>query len=99
MKKIKEVFVGKADLPVENFKKNYELNYYIIQHEDIIEDNVCRTYGIRIEKMDDGNVIESEEVKDISSYINVVQELTNKLIQGIVTPVSLKYIVEDYICI
>jgi len=72
-----------------------ELSYYLTECK--MKDNKdSNLYGIQIEKRDGENT-EIESSGSISYSKEVVQQLIHKLIEHLVTPISMLYIIDDFI--
>ena len=54
----------------------------------------CESYGIRITDLDSG---ENEEVPDITIFPERIQALAQMLLQGGVTPCTLRDVVDDWL--
>lgn len=68
---------------------NYELNYYLLEDES--------GYGIQIDKMSNQTVAETKPIYDLCTEKDEVCEFIHKIKDGSVTPVTLEYVVEDWI--
>ncbi|OGO90671.1 MAG: hypothetical protein A2Y17_02975 [Clostridiales bacterium GWF2_38_85] len=73
---------------------NYELSYLLnVEGGDRIYYNIL----ILMKDLSNG-ITGTSEVEDITSDIEKVKSLFNKISSGLVTPVTLKDIIEDYLC-
>ncbi len=73
---------------------NEALTYSLLSSKSSVEDVVC--YGISVSsKTSQG--IEEDKIVDITTDYKLARKLYNDIIDGFVTPVSLRDVVEDYI--
>jgi hypothetical protein len=85
-----------GDLP-ENSLKACSLAYYLIQNScaaDGLENK--SVYGIRVELLEMGKLVEASELKDITSSNEKGKYLLALLSKNAVTPVSLSDVIEDF---
>lgn len=75
-------------------ERQMSLEYYVITTKS--EEDGSEIYGASIEKTE-GEKIEKEEIKAISMQKDLVVELVDLMITHTVTPISMVYIVDDYI--
>ncbi len=94
---IKEICIEKGeDLPYK-----MKLSYYMLT--DRVREEYCdlKVYGAEIEKtgfMDDGKIIhEKKVIKNLFFKRCEAEDFMSKLINGVVTPVGLKYAVQEHI--
>lgn len=75
---------------------NQKLVYKLIESDYEMEDTIANCYGIEIECYLFGER-ETSKVLNITSKIEIAKELFDLLCANLVTPISLKEIVEDFI--
>ena len=75
-------------------ERQMSLEYYVISTKS--EEDGSEVYGASIEKTE-GEKIEKEEIAAISRDKGMVVELVDLMITNTVTPISMVYIVDDYI--
>lgn len=75
-------------------ERQMSLEYYVISTKS--EEDGSEVYGASIEKTE-GEKIEKEEIAAISREKGMVVELVDLMITNTVTPISMVYIVDDYI--
>jgi hypothetical protein len=88
-----------GDLP-ENSLKACSLVYYLIQ-------NLCSTdgaenrpvYGIRVELLEMGKLVNVSELSDVTVSIERGKYLMNLLSKSAVTPLSLIDVIEDFLAV
>ncbi|MEG0693127.1 MAG: DUF6514 family protein [Oscillospiraceae bacterium] len=71
-------------------------SYVICESETIIDDTVYCEYGITQNTMDN-NQITSVTIEGISTDKHIVEVLLERLNNELVDPITLQYIVEDYL--
>ena len=76
----------------EGNEKTLELNYYILENENVLNN---RVYGIEIEKKIGNGHYERFLINDLYPNIQDVKNTVDKLAQNTVTPVALPFIIED----
>lgn len=89
-------------IPNENamvFKSSMKLEYYLLESnsDDMDELSGKKVYGVEIIKKVDGMNDEMQVVKNLSCCINKTKAVINKLAKNSVTPVSLRFILDDMI--
>ena len=75
-------------------ERQMSLEYYVISTKS--EEDESEVYGALIEKTEGENT-EKEEITAISTQKDLVIELVDLMISHTVTPISMVYIVDDYI--
>ena len=70
------------------------LNYYLTEKENFSPEGEI-LYGIRVEKGTAEKMEEAEQTPPLSASREEAQELIARLMDGLVTPVSLLYMVDD----
>jgi len=75
---------------------NQRLIYRLIESEYEIEDSKAVCYGIEIESSLFGE-IEKSKVVDITTDLNFASDIFDLLYENLVTPISLKDILEDFV--
>ena len=74
---------------------NIYLEYYIVRGTEINDYTGCFEWGIKIIKYISGRIDESEEIKNISSDYNKTVNIAEILRKNSVTPIGVKYALED----
>ena len=69
------------------------IDYYVCGYDEVNEFTGCYEWGIRVEKK--APVEEAEEIKNISPDFNKVCDIADILRKNSVTPIGLKYALED----
>jgi len=94
---VNRLLYTKEEIEASDHSKAYSLEYYILESElPETEDYGAHTvYGAEIVKK--GEVSESHQMTNISGSRESVERLAGMLARNKVTPVSLGYVVEDYI--
>jgi hypothetical protein len=86
-----------GDLP-EKSQKACSLDYYLIQNECFMEDaEVSPVYGVRVDFLEAGHLVNSAEISDVTASIESGKYLINLLSKNTVTPTSLIDVIEDYL--
>ena len=103
---LSEIKGGKTEMIMEKTmqiksinENSYYIEYRVVKSKiDIQEIGEISTYGIITSLMDCiGNIIDFQQVLDISTSKEVVDNLIIKLSNNSVTPCSLKDIVDDFL--
>ncbi|MDP4094631.1 MAG: DUF6514 family protein [Bacillota bacterium] len=89
-------------LPDENekeFGNMIELDYYLMESNSALnnESTEEKVYGIEIVKKENSKPVENDSIRDISIYRDNTRYILDKLADNIVTPMELKYILDDII--
>lgn len=86
-----------AELENEDFKNQLVLEYYLIESEYDEQDELGKiiTFGIEIDKVVDEQSTEMEIIRNFSCSKENTLEMIEKLAKNSVTPVSLRYIIDD----
>ena len=76
-----------------------ELEYFILISEtnDLENDTIQQTYGIEIAKKVEGVLSESKAFENVFNDIEKTKEFIRVLAENTVTPVSLLYILDDFL--
>lgn len=92
----KEVELSLNDTLV-GYNSPIRLEYYFLESEitDMDELSGLRTYGVEIVKKVDGFDNEIKTIKNLSCCKECVKNILGKLVEHTVTPVSLRYILDD----
>ncbi|MCX7615173.1 MAG: DUF6514 family protein [Clostridiales bacterium] len=85
---------------VDEGGEKHLLHYELLVDEIITENRIgLETYGVSVSKFSDDELYEVEkaEFRDISTDRRKIDDFLANLIQHNVTPISLPYIVEDFL--
>lgn len=83
-----------ADVSIEDCRYLY---YLVEKNKEFEEKGKIDIYGVKIQKLKENNVIDESIVNDIFIDKHQTINFINYLKDNTVTPISLEYIVEDYI--
>lgn len=72
-------------------------SYVICESESVVEDAVYCEYGITLNSVGDNDHVRTVTIKGISTDRNVVETLVQRMTGQDVDPITLEYIVEDYL--
>lgn len=88
-----------GDLP-ENPLNACSLVYYLIQNPCMADESENRlVYGIRVELLEMGKLVNVSEINDITASIENGKYLLNLLSKNTVTPTGLMDVVEDFVAV
>ena len=90
-----KLFIGEERLALEN-KRIVELKYFLLEEAKFVEETKEseKTYGIYVEKRN-GELLEAEIVKDITTEKENAMQITKCLKRNKVTPIHLKDVIVD----
>jgi fructose-specific phosphotransferase system component IIB len=80
--------------------KNFRLEYYIVPNQIESDGVLITTYGVQITKKQRKNGVvltETKTIKNICMSEQQIQKLTNLLAENLVTPITLKDIIDDLV--
>lgn len=78
----------------EGYGYDFDLEYYLVESEEKVEDNEMVVYGLEIIKKY-GEKTESKMIRNYSSSMENVRKLISELADHTVTPVSLPFVLDD----
>lgn len=90
---VKELY-GTSKLKYDN--KEETLEYYILNNSDEILENKIGIYGIEIIKRNQ-NSEEKSFITDLTVNKNLVEEIAQKIMENIVTPIHLYDVLENFL--
>ncbi len=77
---------------------NIYLEYYVVGKNKINKNSGYFEWGIKVVKFASGIKEESEEIENISPDYNKVLKIAEILLRNKVTPVGVRYALEDLLC-
>lgn len=91
-----ELFAAERSVETETGQA-YRISYYILAEEVVAADHVlCENYGVRIVTVGKSGV-QSESMRRITLCLSKVNQLVQMMATYLVTPSTLRDIVEDWI--
>lgn len=84
-------------LKERNITFEIESNIYLKFNLLMYEFENKNLFGFSIEKRNEHEILEKESVLNITDCEKTAHMIFNKLVEGLVTPVSLCYIIDDFI--
>jgi hypothetical protein len=88
-----------ADNTNEEINEKMEIEYYLLESESSGADVTYgqKVYGIEIIKKTQEEKIESEFVRNLSTSVDIVNIILDKMVKNIVTPVGMPFVLDDLI--
>lgn len=88
-----------ADNTNEEINKGMEIEYYLLESECLGSEAVYgqKVYGIEIIKKTEEENIESEFVRNLSTSVDSVNIILDKMVKNLVTPVGMPFVLDDLI--
>ncbi|KNY25453.1 DUF6514 family protein [Pseudobacteroides cellulosolvens] len=88
-----------ADDTNDERNEKMEIEYYLLESDSFGSDAAYgqKVYGIEIIKKTEEDDIESEFVRNLSTSVDSVSSILDKMVKNSVTPVALPFVLDDLI--